>query len=124
MKKKVQKESRSHETCTKAILPVRDALDVLRGKWKLQILISLSFGNKRFGQMASEIPNISDRMLSKELKELEINQLISRTVHDTTPVTVEYGMTPYGHSLEKVIQALHSWGVRHRKRIIGKGGKS
>lgn len=118
------KEKKSTEKnlgeCTKAILPVRDALDILSGKWKLPIIISLSFGNKRFTQMAKEIPNITDKMLSKELRDLEMNQLIKRTVYDAVPVVVEYSMTNYGKSLEKVINELRDWGIKHRKQIIGK----
>src|SRR5882757_4399413 len=100
--------------------PVTDALYVLNGKWKLPILISLSFGKKRFGEMAKEIPKITDRMLSKELRELEMNQLIKRTVYDSVPVVVEYSRTEYGDSLDEVIQALYKWGSEHRKRIIAK----
>ncbi len=114
------KEERTPSTCMKRIQPVRDALDVINGKWKLPIIISLSFGNKRFRQMANEIPNITDRMLSKELRELEMNQLIKRTVYDTVPVTIEYSMTKYGESLDSVISELWNWGNQHRKRIIGK----
>ena len=111
---------RVHTACLKMIVPVRDALDILSGKWKLPIIISLSFGNKRFKQIANEIPNITDRMLSKELRDLEQNQLVKRTVYDTFPVTVEYSMTEYGKSLDKVIDALCAWGTEHRKRIAGK----
>jgi DNA-binding HxlR family transcriptional regulator len=107
--------------CTRAILPVRDALDILSGKWKLPIIIALSFGNKRFSQMAKEIPGITDRMLSKELRDLEMNQLVRRHVYDSVPVVVEYEMTPYGKTLEKLIGELQSWGEKHRKRITGKG---
>jgi DNA-binding HxlR family transcriptional regulator len=101
------------------IRPVKDALDVLNGKWKLPIIISLSLGNKRFGEMAKEIPKITDRMLSKELRDLESNQLVKRTVYDTLPVTVEYSLTDYGESLDQVIAELRKWGIRHRKRIMG-----
>src|ERR1043166_10268307 len=103
-----QPEKKNLEECTKAILPVRDALDILSGKWKLPIIISLSFGNKRFRQIAKEIPNITDKMLSKELRDLEMNQLVKRTVYDSVPVIVEYSMTTYGKSLEKVIEELRS----------------
>ena len=102
------------------ILPVRDALDILSGKWKLPILISLSFGNKRFRQISKEIPHITDKMLSKELRDLEMNQLVKRTVYDAVPVIVEYSMTSYGRSLEKVIDELAKWGAQHRRRILGK----
>ena len=111
---------RGHAECTKAILPVRDALDILSGKWKLPIIISLTFGNKRFSQMAREIPGITDKMLSKELRDLEVNQLVKRTVYDTVPVVVEYSMTPYGKTLERLIDELQNWGVQHRKRIINR----
>lgn len=112
------KKQRTQEECTKAIIPVRDALDILSGKWKLPIIISLSFGNKRFSQMAKQIPGITDKMLSKELRDLEMNDLIKRTVYDSVPVVVEYSMTPYGRTLEKLIDELQSWGMRHRKRIM------
>ena len=118
------KKERNFQTCSEMILPVRDALDILSGKWKLPIIISLSFGNKRFRQIAKEIPNITDKMLSKELRDLEMNQLVKRTVYDSVPVIVEYSMTPYGQSLEKVIEELRKWGIQHRKRILGKSKKS
>lgn len=106
--------------CEKFILSVRDALDVLNGRWKLPILVSLRFGNKRFKEISKEINGITDKMLSKELKELEINRLITRTVYDTFPPTVEYAITEHGLSLDIVISSLRDWGVSHRKKIIGK----
>lgn len=112
---------KTHTECSKAILPVRDALDILSGKWKLPILIALMFGNKRFSQMAKQIPGITDKMLSKELRELEINQLVKRTVYNTVPVVVEYAMTPYGKTLQKLIDELQQWGAKHRRRIISQG---
>lgn len=112
------KNGRNLAECTKAILPVRDALDILSGKWKLPIIISLSFGNKRFGQMAKEIPGITDKMLSKELRELEVNGLVRRTVYDSFPVVVEYAMTAYGKTLDPLIDELQKWGLKHRKRVI------
>jgi DNA-binding HxlR family transcriptional regulator len=110
-----------HSDCVGMIRPVKDALEVLNGKWKLPIIISLSFGNKRFSEMAKEIPNITDRMLSKELRELEMNQLVKRTVYDAVPVVVEYELTKYGDSLDSVISELRKWGTQHRKRIMSKG---
>ncbi len=111
---------KDHSECTGMIRPVKDALEVLNGKWKLPIIIALSFGNKRFGEMSREIPKITDRMLSKELRDLEMNQLVKRTVYDTVPVVVEYSLTRYGESLEKVIDELRKWGTQHRKRIMNK----
>lgn len=116
MAKTEHKECKPSE-CLEMILPVRDALDILSGKWKLPIIISLSFGNKRFSQMANEIPNITDRMLSKELRDLEINKLVKRTVYNSVPVVVEYSMTEYGKSLDRVINELRVWGKAHRQVI-------
>lgn len=104
--------------CLGMIRPVTDALDVLSGKWKLPILVSLSFGSKRFSEMAREIPKITDRMLSKELRDLEMNGLVQRVVHDSIPVVVEYSVTDYGHSLDSVIKELGVWGINHRKRYM------
>ena len=120
MKTKETTETRTTGKCISMLLPVTDAMQVLYGKWKLPILISLSFGNKRFGEMARDIPKITDRMLSKELRELEMNQLVKRTVYDSVPVVVEYSLTDYGVSLDKVIEELYKWGVKHRKRIMSK----
>ena len=108
------------EQCTKMLLPVKDALDVLSGKWKLQIILSLTFGKKRFKQIQREIPGLTPKMLSKELKELEMNELASRHVYDTLPVMVEYELTPYGRTLRPLIEELHKWGTKHRKKIIGR----
>jgi DNA-binding HxlR family transcriptional regulator len=105
--------------CTKSILPVRDALEVLSGKWKLPIIISLMFGNKRFSQIAKEVPGITDKMLSKELRDLEANELVKRSVYNSIPVIVEYSLTEYGFSLQNVIIVLRDWGAAHRKRIMG-----
>jgi DNA-binding HxlR family transcriptional regulator len=114
------KEGRTQQKCMGMILPVSDAIQILSGKWKLPILISLQFGNKRFSEIAKDIPKITDRMLSKELRELEMNQLVERTVYDTVPVTVEYSMTEYGESLDPVIMELAKWGRQHRKKIMSK----
>ena len=121
MVSKVKENGRTQESCTKALVPVRDALDILNGKWKLPILIALQFGNKRFSELAKQVNGITDKMLSKELRELEMNELVKRTVYDTVPVIVEYSMTPYGETLEKLIDELQAWGTNHRKRIIKKG---
>jgi len=115
-----KKTERTHEGCTKALMPVRDALDILSGKWKLPIILALSFGNRRFSELARQVHGITDKMLSKELRELEMNELIKRTVYDTVPVVVEYSMTTYGETLEKLIEELQAWGAQHRKRIIKK----
>ncbi len=110
----------THGNCQGMLLPVRDALDVLNGKWKLPILIALSFGAKRFTQISKEVNGITDKVLSKELKDLETNQLLKRVVYDTFPPRVEYSITAHGKSLDNVIGELRKWGVQHRNKITGK----
>jgi DNA-binding HxlR family transcriptional regulator len=61
---------------------------------------------------------VTPRVLSKELKELELNQLVLRTVHPTMPVTVEYSLSEHGKTLEPVMLALRDWGTRHRRQIM------
>ncbi|GAB3921344.1 winged helix-turn-helix transcriptional regulator [Larkinella terrae] len=108
------------EGCPKNMLSIKDALEALEGSWKLLILFALSSGPKRFKQISKEVSGISDKTLSKELKNLEQNKLITREVYDTYPPTVEYAITAHGKSLEKVMEELHFWGLTHRKEIIGK----
>lgn len=110
----------SNAGCPKTMLSIKDALDALEGRWKLLILFALAEKPKRFKQIAKEVQGITDKTLSKELKNMEANQLISRTVYDTFPPTVEYAITPHGLSLEKVLDELHFWGLRHRQQVIGK----
>jgi DNA-binding HxlR family transcriptional regulator len=108
------------EGCPKNILAIKDALEAVEGRWKLLILFSLSSGTKRFKQLSKEVNGITDKTLSKELKSLEANKLITRNVYDSFPPAVEYSITPHGKSLEKVIEELHYWGLSHRKKIIGR----
>jgi DNA-binding HxlR family transcriptional regulator len=110
----------TREGCPKAMLSIKDALEVLEGRWKLLILFSLSSGPKRFKQISKEIGGITDKMLSKELKSLEANKLVKRETHDTFPPAVEYSITEHGMSLDKPLDELHYWGLAHRKEIIGK----
>ena len=108
----------SEAECTKSLQAVRDALYVINGKWKLPIIICLMHNKRRFKEMQRQITGITAKMLSQELKELEMNELVKRSVFDTIPVSVEYEITEYAHSLHKVIQELHIWGENHRKHIL------
>ena len=100
----------THDQCTGRIRAVHDTLDLLGGKWKITIITSLSFNEKRrFMELQRDVEGIGAKMLSKELKELEINELVIRTVYDTKPVTVEYELTPYGKTLQPVINEMAKW---------------
>jgi|SRR5690606_29394447 len=110
-----------HLRCISELLPTRDTLELLSGKWKILIIMALVVkGRSRFMELARDIGTITPKMLSKELRDLEQNQLVTRTVQPTIPVTVEYELTPYGHTLQPVIMAMRDWGITHRARITGK----
>jgi|SRR5690554_1206883 len=103
----------------KEMRAVQDSMDVLSGKWKIPIISSLCYYNsRRFSDILNDIDGISNRMLSKELKELEINLLVKRTVIDSQPVSVHYKLTDHGLTLRKIINLLTEWGVGHRKVIV------
>ena len=105
----------------KRMRAVQDAMDALNGKWKISIISSICcYGKRRFSDILNDVTGISNRMLSKELKELEINQLVKRTVLDTQPITVQYELTEHGNTLQTIISNLAAWGVVHRKKIVGK----
>lgn len=106
--------------CQSRLAAVRDTLDVIGGKWKLMIIISIADGNKRFREIERSIPRISSKVLANELKDLEQHDLIKRTVYDSSPVMVEYTATAYSETLKEVIQTLVDWGRNHRKRIFEK----
>lgn len=109
-----------HLDCLDQILPIRDALDVISGKWKVLILTSIMRNNRRFGEIQRSIPRINPKVLSKELKDMEEHQLIRRIVDEDYPHLIEYIATEYSRSLKKVMMELHSWGVNHRKQVLKK----
>lgn len=112
----------STSSCSENLLAMRDTLEILGGKWKLQILHYLSVNRSErntFKKIEREL-GISAKMLSKELKELEMNELVQRTVVQSKPVTVEYTITEYGYSTEKITNVLVEWGISHRKRLLEK----
>lgn len=107
--------------CPKSNLAaVQDTMDILKGRWKIAIIAALCYDKMRFSDLQKEIEGISAKMLSSELKDLEINQLVKRTVLNTQPISVEYELTEYGRTLKKIIEHLAEWGIQHRKQITGK----
>ncbi|MEO8533365.1 MAG: helix-turn-helix domain-containing protein [Flavobacterium sp.] len=108
------------DICQHRLMVTRDTLEVIQGKWRLPIIISLTHGNKRFGEIQRDIADISPKMLSQELKALETNQIIIRTLYDSMPVTVEYSLTPLGMSMKKLLDEILNWGLHFRKEILGR----
>ncbi len=113
------KEGMHHQgvECKTARLAIQDTLDIVGGKWKLVLISLLRDGTMRFREL-SRAANITPRILSKELRELEMNGLVSRNVCNTRPVTVEYSLTPYSKTLDEVITSMHKWGTAHRKKVL------
>ncbi len=104
--------------CYNKLNAVGDALYVIGGKWRLRIIIALSEGHKRFNDIQRAIHGISARVLSNELKELEINGFVVRNVYSDFPVSIEYELTTYSDTLAPVIESLVNWGEMHRERIM------
>ena len=99
------------------LCPIRTILGGLGRKWPSLILCHLSFGKHRFSELKGAIPDISQRMLSQTLKQLERDGLISRDEQPGMPPRVEYELTQIGDSYIEPLQAMMSWGARHKDRI-------
>jgi len=108
----------SEAQCSRHLSATEDALYVIGGKWTLRVMIALLSGHTRFNELQRTIKGISARVLSGELKDLEINGLVKRVVlADQKPVVVEYLPTDYSKTLKDIISALADWGIKHRKKI-------
>lgn len=103
--------------CAAMFDSIEDALYVIGGKWKIKIIVALLDEGKRFNELQRAVKGISSKVLSNELKQLEINNLVNRKVIEEWPVVVKYELTAYSQSLEKVLKTLSDWGVTHKKRI-------
>lgn len=105
--------------CKRRMLPVLDALAVLSGKWKIPIIIALSHDNNRFKEIVRAVPGLTDKSLSKALKEMAEDQLIERVAYDTFPPKIEYFLTDHAKTLTDIIEILRQWGIQHRKKVLG-----
>ncbi|MCF3110669.1 helix-turn-helix transcriptional regulator [Niabella sp. CC-SYL272] len=97
---------------------LQDTLYFIGGKWRIPVINALCNGHRRFREIERSIPGITTRMLSKELKEMEMNNLVKRTVYADTPVLVEYEPTTYCRTFGSIIQEMIRWGRQHRKTIL------
>ena len=95
----------SEKTCT-----LKEVLDIIGGKWAMPMIYILSKGKMRFKELERSVEGINTRMLVKELKNMEVNAIITREVFATVPPTVEYTLTLKGEKLLPSIISLHSWG--------------
>ncbi|MCF0060724.1 helix-turn-helix transcriptional regulator [Dyadobacter chenwenxiniae] len=110
-------QKKIHCDCLATIKPVRDTLDVINGKWKLPIIISIGVGNDRFTDIQESIPGITPKVLAKELKDLEQHKLINRLIIDDYPVKISYKLEKYADTLTPIIYALKDWGLNHKKVV-------
>lgn len=100
---------------------VEDALGILVGKWKPIILLHLlQQGTKRFSALKRSMPGITQKTLTKQLRELEEEDIIQRVVYPQVPPKVEYSITEYGRSLEPILEAMHEWGKKHTQHKMEK----
>lgn len=107
------------EHCKKSLVGISDIQEIMGGKWKYLIVATLYFSGKmRFMDLKRSTNNIAPKVLSKELKDMEINQLVTRTICNTKPITVEYELTELGRSLSKIIMEMGDWGINYRKSIL------
>ncbi|OXB07998.1 winged helix-turn-helix transcriptional regulator [Flavobacterium pectinovorum] len=102
--------------CQASIKNVSDALYVIGGKWKLSIIVALADSDKRFTEIQRQVEGISARVLSSELKDLELTGFIYKKI-TVDPVLIEYGLAPYSRSLEQVVRSLSEWGSQHRDKL-------
>lgn len=96
---------------------VEVTLSVIGGKWKLLVLGQLNAGVTRFGQLRRVIPGITQTMLTQQLRELEEDGIVSRTIFPEIPPRVEYQVTEFGKSLECVISVMHAWGNDYADKV-------
>lgn len=100
--------------------PIEVVIHLISGKWKLYILKNLTSGKKRFSELQRAIPGITQRMLSKQLRELEAAGLIERRVYPVVPPMVEYELTEIGKSLDVIFDAMHRWGIEYLEYRLNK----
>ncbi len=117
----MKQEQQLSKECIGQLLAIRDTMELLSGKWKIQIIGTLlRGGTMRFMELKRSLNGIAPKKLSNDLQELELNKLITREVKETKPITVEYSLTEHGKTLDNLIGEIIFWGQNHRTEIIKK----
>ncbi len=99
---------KNHHGC-----PVQATVNVLSGKWKVQILWQLSFGDLRFAQLRKKLRTVSEKVLTDQLRQLEGDEVIFRHIEQTNPPAVTYSLNPEGRKLVPLLESLCDWGSAH-----------
>ena len=97
--------------------PVETTLSLIGDKWKVLILSDLMDGTKRFGELKKSIGSVSQKVLTAQLRDMEENGLVNRTVYAEVPPRVEYSLTEIGHSLKPIIDAMMAWGMDYKAKM-------
>jgi len=92
------------------VCPIEVSMDLIAGKWKLLIMWHLRHKTRRFGELQRKIPNVTQKMLTQQLRELERDNLIHREVYPVVPPKVEYSLTPFGRSFRPILDMMLVWG--------------
>lgn len=100
-------------SCAEGGCPVESTLEIIGGKWKGLVLFQLSLGTRRFGELKRTLTGVTQRTLTKQLRELEADGLVNRLVHPIIPPHVDYSLTSRGESLKPVLMELKRWGEKH-----------
>ncbi|UOQ42883.1 helix-turn-helix transcriptional regulator [Halobacillus salinarum] len=100
-------------------IPVEATLEIIGGKWKCVILCHLTYGKKRTSELRRLMPNITQKMLTQQLRELEEDGVINRIIYNQVPPKVEYELSEYGWSLQDILDSLCAWGESHIIRTYG-----
>lgn len=97
--------------------PVETTLSLIGDKWKVLILRDLMPGTKRFGELKKSIGNVSQKVLTAQLRDMEASGLVNRRVYAEVPPKVEYSLTDVGKSLKPIIDAMWDWGMDYKQKI-------
>lgn len=116
-----KKEVEVRLECKVHVRGVRDTMELLNGKWKTLIISNLFYlGKMRFMDLKRQVEGIAPKVLSKELKDLVMNNLVKRTQSNTIPVSVEYELTDFGKSLHDIIDSMGKWGMKYREQLFNR----
>ena len=116
--KMVAKAKTRHNIYDDIACPVEATLELIGGKWKGIILYHLLDGKLRFSELKRQIPCVTQRMLTKQLRELEADGLVIRTVHPEVPPRVEYELTKEGKTLKSILNSLRNWGSSRAMELL------